>query len=207
MLREYKDHVASRGIYAEFADEGELRRKVSQHLAAMMARLNRLTPATNPLAQSLGSKARVYLRTRPGQRSGDVNTVRVSAVIESISPQHPIHEYLVMLSVPKTCLTHAGGIIHGEVRQEASSSRRVLRRVHSEQGVVKQIDFPDKVEIFALEIGVDQLKMAGTYLAGDYEGTLRDKIELDVYMGQEHSHLERTVGDVFAQPSSDLMAV
>ena len=34
----------------------------------------------------------------------------------------------------------------------------------------------DKVPLFALDLGVDQLCIKGTYLAGDYKGTMADKV-------------------------------
>jgi hypothetical protein len=42
--------------------------------------------------------------------------------------------------------------------------------------------------------------MTGTYLAGDYEGTLADKVIVDAVVEGELLHAERTVADVFANP-------
>jgi hypothetical protein len=63
LLRDYKNQIASRGIYAEFIDENELRTKVSRNLAAMMVRLSAghsATPAPRP-----SDLARVFIRSRP----------------------------------------------------------------------------------------------------------------------------------------------
>ena len=37
----------------------------------------------------------------------------------------------------------------------------------------------DKVLLFAIDLGIDQLRMTDTGLAGDYEGTLTDKVAVD----------------------------
>jgi hypothetical protein len=102
-LRDYKNQIASRGIYAEFADEGELRQKVSRNLVAMMVRLSaNHSPVPAPRRSDL---ARVFIQTRPGERSGDVRTVKVVAVIENFSPTRRIGKYVCTISVSKECLT------------------------------------------------------------------------------------------------------
>jgi hypothetical protein len=146
-----------RGIYAEFVDENELRTKVSRNLAAIMVRLSTgrsATPAPRP-----PDLARVYIRSRPGERSGDVRTVQVSAMIENISPVRRISSYMVELSVPKACLTHTSAIHMREVRKDQSSDRRYFRRSEHEPGAIQYIFKGDKVPIFALDLGVNQLKI------------------------------------------------
>ena len=198
LLRDYKNQIASRGIYAEFANDDELRQKVSRNLAAMMARLS-ATHAAAPVPRQ-SDLARVFIRSRPGERSGDVNTVKVSAVIENISPTRRISNYVVELSLPKACLTHTSAIIMGEVRQDPPNDRRVFRRSESEPGAVHYIFKGDKVPIFALDIGVDQLKMKETYLAGDYERIMADKVVVDAVIEGEQFRAERTIADIFANP-------
>jgi hypothetical protein len=196
LLRDYKNQIASRGIYAEFADEGELRQKFSRNLAAMMVRSSaNQSPGPAPRHSDL---ARLFIRTRPGQRSGDVNTVKVSAVIENISLVRRISNYVCTLSVPKACLTHATAAHVGELRQDHPSDGRIFRRSESAPGAVHYIFKGDKVPIFAMDIGVDQLNMKDTYLAGDYEGTMADKVEVDAVIEGEAFHAERTVADMFA---------
>jgi hypothetical protein len=56
------------------------------------------------------------------------------------------------------------------------------------------------VPLFALDLGVDQLKMTGTYLAGDFEGTLAESVVVDAVVEDELLHAERTVADIFANP-------
>jgi TIR domain len=151
-----------------------------------------------PSAQS--DLAKIFIRTRPGERSGDVRTVRVSAVIENVSPKRKITDYVCTMSVPRSCLTHASGIILGELRQEPTSDKRVFRVSSSDPGRVAIIFQGDKVPLFALDLGIDQLKMTGTYLAGDYDGTLADKVTVDAVVEGERLHAERMVTDIFENP-------
>jgi len=47
---------------------------------------------------------------------------------------------------------------------------------------------------------VDQLKMTGTYLAGDYEGTVAENVTVDAVVEGELLHAERTVAEIFENP-------
>ncbi len=197
LLREYKNLISTRGLYAEFADEVDLRRLVSRNLSAMMARLQQNVAAA-PVPKS--NLARVRIRTRPGDRSGDVTTVRVQAILENLSPVKNIKEYTCTLSVPKACLTHVSGMVHGELRQDHASDRRSFRFSSHDPGN-PQIIFPgDSLPLFLLDLGVDQLKLQGTWLAGDYDGTMADKVTVDAVIEGEQFHDERNVGDMFREP-------
>lgn len=198
LLRDYKNQIASRGIYADFAGEIELRTKVSRNLAAMMVRLS--AGHSVALAHRPSDFARVSIRSRPGERSGDVKTVKVSAVIENISPTRRISRYMLELSVPKACLTHTSAIHMGEVRKDEPSDRRYFRRSEHDPGTVQHIFKGDKVPIFALDLGVDQLKMDYPHLKGDYERTVADKVIIDAVIEGETFHAERMVADIFANP-------
>jgi hypothetical protein len=143
----------------------------------------------------------VYIRSRPGERSGDVRTVKVSGMIENISPVRRISSYMVELSVPKACLTHTSAIHMGEVRKDQSSDRRYFRRSEHEPGAIQYIFKGDKVPIFALDLGIDQLKMDYPQLKGDYEGTMGDKVIIDAVIEGEAFHAERTVRDIFENPT------
>jgi len=153
-----------------------------------------------PLPSSRGDLARIFIRTRPGERNGDVRTVKVLAVIENVSAKRKITDYVCTISVPRACLTHTSATIWGEVRQESPSERRVFRVSSSDPGRPAIIFQGDKVPLFALELGVDQLKMTGTYLAGDFEGTLAEKVVVDAVVEDELLHAERTVADIFENP-------
>lgn len=199
LLRDYKNQIASRGIYAEFVDENDLRAKVSRNLAATMAMLNP-GHSTTPFPRA-SDLARVFIRSRPGERSGDVRTVKVSAVIENISPTRRISNYVLEFSVPKACLTHTSAIHMGEIRKDQPSNRRYFRRSEHDPGVVQHIFKGDRIPIFTLDLGVDQLEMDDPHLKGDYEGTMADKVMIDAVIEGETFHAERTVADIFANPT------
>jgi hypothetical protein len=85
----------------------------------------------------------------------------------------------------------------GEIRKDEQPNRRFFRRSNSDGGSVAIIFQGDKVPIFAIDLGVDQLLMKGTYLAGDYEGTLADKVIVDAVVEGELLHAERSVAELF----------
>jgi hypothetical protein len=196
LVKDYQRQIMGRSIYGDFSDIEDLRRKVSRHLGATMAIIcNETKPSGTPTDKN--DLARVFIRSRRGQQSGDVKTVQVSAVLENVSQKRKITDYVCTISVPSACLTHSSGLILGEVRKGEQANRRLFRRSSDDPGSVRIIFQGDKVPIFALDLGVDQLRMTGTYLAGDYEGTLRDKIIVDAVVEGELLHSERTVADVF----------
>lgn len=196
LLKAYRNQISGKAFYRAFRDQDELRQQISHNLAALMVQITNAPPT--PVAQN--DLARIFIRTRPGQRSGDVRTVRVSAVIENISVTRKITDYVCTISVPRACLTHASGIIMGELRQEPPSDRRIFRASSSDPGRVAITFHGDKVPLFTLDLGVDQLKMTGTHLAGDYEGTLAEKITVDAVVEGELLHAERTVANIFENP-------
>ena len=196
LVKSYEQSISGKAIYKPFSDEHDLRRKVSRDLSATMAKITNAEP--RPPQQN--SLAKVYIRTRRGERSGDVETVRVSAVIENISQNRKIKDFVVTLSVPRACLTHSSGLIDGELPQDLSSKYRSFRRSNETPGIPSIIFQGDKVPIFALDIGVGQLLMKGTYLAGDYEGTLADKVTVKAVVEGEVIEAERMVADIFANP-------
>jgi hypothetical protein len=196
LVKDYQRQIMGRSIYGEFSDLEDLRRKVSRHLGTTMATIgNETTPSGAPTDKN--DLAKVIIRSRPGQQSGDVKTAQVSALIENVSQRRKITDYVCTISVPSACLTHSSGSIWGEVRKGEQPNRRFFRRSSTEPGSVTIIFQGDKVPIFALDLGVDQLRMTGTYLAGDYEGTLADKVIVDAIVEGEPLHAERTVADIF----------
>jgi len=196
LLKAYKSQISGKAFYRLFKGEDDLRQQVSHNLATLMVQISNAPPA--PSAQS--HLANIFIRTRPGRRSGDVSTVTVSAVIENVSAKRKITDYVCTISVPRACLTHASGAVMGELRQESPSDRRVFRVSNSDPGRPSIIFQGDKVPLFALDVGVDQLKMTGTFLAGDYEGTLADNVVVDAVVEGELLHAERTIADVFENP-------
>jgi hypothetical protein len=200
LLRDYQREISNRAIYKTFADLHELRRKVSRDLAATMAKLAK---AENPLPPppQKSELARLFIQTRPGQRSGDVKTVTVYAVIQNLSPVRKVSDYVCTVSVPKACLTHSSTMYLAEVRENVPPDRRVFRRSSLDPGVVKMIWQGEKAQIFSIDLGVDQLLMKGTWLEGNYEGTLADKVTVDAVVEGELLHAERTIKEIFENPT------
>jgi hypothetical protein len=196
LLKAYRSQISGKAFYRPFTNESDLRQQISHNLAALMVQITNAPPP--PSAQN--NLAKIIIRSRPGQRSGDVRTVTVLAVIENLSAKRKITDYVCTISIPRACLTHASGAIMGELRQETPSNRRVFRVSSSDPGRIAIIFQGDKVNLFSLDLGVDQLKMTSTYLAGDYEGTLAEKVTVDAVIEGELLHAERTVKDIFENP-------
>jgi hypothetical protein len=202
-LENYQCERQKDTLYAEFSDAEGLRRLVTQHLPGIV-RAVRQAGSRGAQSQSHPAKnelARLFLRTRPGSQSGDVKTVQVSIVLENVSDRRKITDYVCTLSIPRACLTHTSSTYMGEIRKEDEPNRRFFRVSNHDPGRVAVIFQGDKVPLFALDIGVDQLLMKGTYLAGDYEGTLADKVVAEAVVEGEILRMERTVADVFANPN------
>lgn len=194
LLKEYKRRIASSGIYFEFEDASDLRRKVTRHLAHTMA-----TIAGSPATQILVPRqelARADIRIGQRGRSGDVRTIKISAVVENISPVKRITEYTCVLSVPSACLTFESSSYMAEIKSNVPG-RRSFRRTESDQGATRTILAGDKMTILAFDLGIDQLKLKGTWLEGDFETVLKDKVTLDVIVDGEQLHSEKLIGEIF----------
>jgi hypothetical protein len=85
----------------------------------------------------------------------------------------------------------------GEIRRDEEPNHRFFRVSSQDPGRIAVIFQGDKVPLFALDLGVDQLLMKDTYLAGDYEGTLADKVVAQAVVEGELVRVERTVADIF----------
>ncbi len=128
--------------------------------------------------------------------SGEVRTVNVSAVIENISPTKRINEYSCTLSVPSSCLTFQSAMYWGEIKSEVAG-RRSFRRTEIDDGATKVILPGDKLKVYNLDLGIDQLKMKGTRLEGDFEGVLKEKVTLDAVIQGQQLHAEKAISDLF----------
>lgn len=193
-LKEYQRQIASSGIYFEFEGVEDLRRKVTRHLAQTMATVTRTPTKATPAPKS--DLARVYIRKGQQGRSGAVKTVKVSAVIENISPAKRITEYSCTLSVPRACLTFESSHYVGEIRSE-DPLRRNFRRTEHDPGAITMIFSGDKVPILPFDLAIDQLKMKGTRLEGDFDAVLADKVVLDAVVDGEQLHAEMPVREIF----------
>ncbi|WP_433971957.1 hypothetical protein [Tunturiibacter lichenicola] len=192
-VREYKVRMRQEGVAFDFPDVHEFRRMVSRHLAS---KINALTGA--PVAEPANPKsdlARLDLRIGSKGRSGDVNTVKVVAEITNLSSSVRIREYSVTVSVPAACLTFESARYPSEIQSDVPGRRRFRHTEKNFSGV--EIHSGDRLQVFSLDLGIDQLKMVGTNLAGDVEGTLADKIVADAVVDGETLHVERSVAEVF----------
>jgi hypothetical protein len=190
-LNEYKSELREKGLYCEFETDEDLRRQVSRHLAGTMSALakaaqNQKPPQTTP-------SARVSLVIGRQGRSGDVRTVPVSVELENLSPVRRITEYVVTLSVPRACLTHSSASYIREIRG-AGPERRVFRTTEDDENLILP---GDKATLFSLELGIDQLMIAGTRLAGDIEAVKADKVTVEAVVGEERFRAEMTVAEIF----------
>jgi hypothetical protein len=202
-LEAYQHERQKDTLYAEFSDAEALRRLVAQHLPGIVNTVRQGGSKTTkiPSQPAKNELARLFLRTRRGSQSGDVKTVQVSAVIENVSDRRKITDYVCTLSVPRACLTHTSSAFVGEIQKEDEPNRRFFRVSNHDPGRVAMIFHGDKVPLFALDIGIDQLLMKGTYLAGDYEGTLADKVIAEAVVEGDRLRAERTVADIFENPN------
>jgi hypothetical protein len=202
-LEHYQRERQKDTLYAEFSDTDDLRRLVTQHLHGIVHAVTQASArgAQNPSQPAKNELARLFLRTRPGSQSGDVKTVQVSAMLENISDRRKITDYVCTLSVPRACLTHTSSAYIGEIRKEDEPNRRFFRVSSHDPGRASIIFQGDKVPLFLLDIAVDQLLMKNTYLAGDYEGTLADKVVAEAVVEGELLRAERTVADIFENPN------
>lgn len=192
-VRDYKTRMRQQAVAFDFPDVHEFRRMVSRHLALKMNAL-----ANTPAAELLPSKSelvRLNLRTGPKARSGDVNTVKIIAEITNLSSSVRIREYSVTLSVPASCLTFESARYPAEIESDISGRRKF--RSTERNFALTPIHPGDRMQVLTLDLGVDQLKLKGTYLAGDFEGTLADKIFADAVVDGESLHVERSVEDIF----------
>jgi hypothetical protein len=127
-------------------------------------------------------------------KSGDVRTVTVSSFLENFSSVRRITEYMATVSVPAACLTHSSTRYVGEIRADVPG-RRLFRKTESDAGVILP---GDNVSLFSLDLGVDQLRLTGTHLAGDIEAALADKVTVEAVVDGEIVYAEKQVSEIFS---------
>ena len=191
MLNAYRNQISKSGLFFEFNGPEDLRRLVSRHLAHKMGSMEASSPA--PMVPE---PVKAEIETKSRGRSGDVRTVTIAAVIENLSPTKRISSYICTLSVPAPCLTFQSAIYVCEMKP-APKGRRRFRRMESDDGAIKMILPGERAQVLTIELGIEQLKMKGTWLEGDFEGALRDNVTLDVVAGEAQIHAERTISDIF----------
>lgn len=194
MLNAYKRELAATALYFEYEDDHDLQRIISRHLASKMAGI--LAPAEERSKQK-SQLARLNLRIGQRGRSGDVDTVKIIAEITNLSNSVRLREYEVTVSVPAASLTFESAKYMAEIKSDIAGRRRF--RAAEGQFANVRIHPGDTMQVFSLDLGIDQLKMVGTYLAGDYEGTLADKVIVDAVADGESMHVERTLREIFGR--------
>jgi hypothetical protein len=195
---EYKARMRDNGVVFDYPNKDEFRRMVLRHLAAKVNVLLGV-PAADA-KPPLSALAKVSINTPRRGISGDVKTVTIEALIQNVSDVKEIPKYICIISVPKPCLTHQSGSIHGEVHSADATRRRF--RIPAEQSGPQRIIYPgETIGVFCLDLGVDQLDLKGTFLAGDKQAALSDKVTLEVIVNEEKLVVERVVADLFAEPA------
>jgi len=153
-------------------------------------------PARNPAPAPKPELA--VLRIEAGQKgmSGEVRTVNVSAVIENISAIKRITEYSCTLSVPSSCLTFQSAVYLCEIRSDVAG-RRSFRRTEIDEGATKVVLPGEKLTVHSLDLGIDQLKLKGTRMEGDFEAALEDQVTLDAVVQGEMLHIHKPIREIF----------
>jgi len=194
MLNEYKKELAATALFFEYENGHDLQRLVSRHLASQMAAT--VAAAVEP-PKSKSQLARLNIRIGQKGRSGDVSTVKVIAEITNLSHSIRLREYGVTLSVPAASLTFESAKYMAEIPSDVPGRRKF--RATENQFANVRIHPGDTMQVFSLDLGIDQLKLVGTYLAGDYEGALADKVVADAFADGETMHTERTLSEIFGR--------
>ena len=199
-VREYRLEMQNQGVAFDYSDVNEFRRMAMRHLSM---KLNLLLPPVShgpvpvtpkAIDPSKSPLARLSIRKGRRGRSGDVATVMVVCELTNLS-QVRLQKYACVLSVPAATLTFQSA--HYQLEKE--SCDKGWRSFRSSEQTFSNVPiFPgDTLQLMSLEIGVDQLKMAGTYLAGDYEGTMKSKIVAEAWADDQHYRQEMVIGDAF----------
>jgi hypothetical protein len=99
--------------------------------------------------------------------------------------------------VPKDCLTLESSHYVGEIKSE-DSKRRNFRRTEHDAGAISMIFAGDTVPILAFDLAIDQLKMKGTRLEGDFDAVLADKVIVEAVVDGQQLHAEMPVREIFS---------
>lgn len=188
MLTKYKRELLAQGIAFDFKDGDELRRMLTRHLAAKMALITGVTPEATPTSKP--ELARLFVTAGQKGRSGDVKTVQVVIELENVSSTQWIRDYSVTISIPSPCLTFTSAMFFGEVR--SGDPRRRRFRISG-----AAIHPGDKSRVFGTEIGIDQLTLKGTYLAGDVNAALADKVTVEAIVEGQRLTAEKSISEFF----------
>lgn len=195
LLNEYKRGLMQQGLCFDFKDKDDLWRKLSHALATKMS-----TVSSEPAQTTVKSKsesARLIVRSGRKGRNGDVNTVNLVIEIENVSPSSWIREYSVTVSIPAACLTFTSARYPSEIISDVPERRRFRHTQDNFAGV--RIHPGDRWQVFTTELGIDQLRMKGTYLEGDADAVLADKIIVDALVEGDRLTAQKPISEIFPQ--------
>jgi len=153
-------------------------------------------PVQRPAPSPKPELASLHITVGSKGMSGEVRTVNVSAVIENISTVKRITEYSCTLSVPRSCLTFQSALYPGEIKSGVVG-RRTFRRTEIDEGATKIVLPGGKLKVFSLDLGIDQLRLKGTWMEGDFEAALKDEVTLDAVVQGEKLHVRKPIGEIF----------
>lgn len=194
-LDEYKKRLMSEGLYCEFENPNDLRRLVSRHLASVMAGVTNGRPAIKtPDKPEVGLR---IFRSRWG-RSGDIRTANLQVELSNLTETKTFKEYTVTILIPEACLTHTNVNFMDGVPSDDPKFRK-LRATQDRRPVIHA---GDRQIVCSVELGVDQLDMKGTFLEGDKEAALNEKVSAVAIVNEQRITAEMTVRDLFAEESA-----
>lgn len=193
LLNEYKRGLMQQGLCSDFADENDLRRKLSRALASKMS-TEFGVPKAAPTESNSGL-ARLIVRAGRKGRSSDVDTVNLVVEIENVSSASWIREYSATVSIPAPCLTFASATYPSEIRSDIAGHRKFRHTQQNFAGV--RIHPGDRLQVFATELGIDQLRMRGTHLEGDVNAVLAEEISVVAIVDGERFTAEKPVSEFF----------
>ena len=148
-----------------------------------------------PSVKSKSEFARLIVRSGRKGRNGDVNTVNLVVEIDNLSASSWIREYSVTVSIPAACLTFASVVFPSEIRSDVVGRRRFRHTQDNFAGA--RIHPGDRWQVFTTELGIDQLRMKGTYLEGDVDAVLADKIIVDALVEGDRLTAQKPISEIF----------
>jgi hypothetical protein len=188
LLSEYKRELSEKGLFCQFGSDDELRRMASRHLATVMSGQKPVAVIAKP------DMAKVSLQFSQRGKIGEVRIITASVLLENLSPVKRITEYMVTLSVPRSCLTHSSASYIRQIRSPGSE-RCLFRTTEADENIIMP---GDKAKLFSIDLGVDQLRMKGTHLAGDIEAALADKVVVEAVVDGKRYSEEKLVAEIFS---------
>lgn len=139
----------------------------------------------------------VRLMLRKGQRSRNGDVPTVAAVVEIVNASDTrLKEYTCVLTVPAAALTFSSSVYVIEVKSDDTGWRSFRATEQNAGGA--PIHPNETRQIMAIELGLEQLRLKETYLAGDYEGTLRADVIAEAWIEGVHYRQTIKVEDFFA---------